>query len=33
MDHAGATNVHVLTIHAHAGAGDLQEYADPISIH
>src|SRR5260221_6627382 len=31
MNLTGAINVLVLTIHAHAGAGDLQEYADTIS--
>ncbi len=33
MDLAGAINVPVPTIDAHAGAGDLQEYADTIAIH
>src|SRR6266851_4632419 len=33
MDLTGAINVLVLTIHAHAGAGDPQEYADTIAIH
>jgi hypothetical protein len=33
MDLTGAINVVVLTIHTHARAGDLQEYADTIPIH
>jgi len=33
MDLTGAINVPVLTIDAHSGAGNLQEYADTIPIH
>src|SRR5258708_38349145 len=33
MNLTGTIDVLVLTIHAHAGAGDRQEYADAIPIH